>query len=261
MKYQLTTTLILLLLFTLTEFTGLFITLAYHHKQLPYTLEPPPVTSDWSPVYIITGVLITTALFYLLTKLRFDKLIKLWFSSAVLIGLSVSLSLFINDLMALIVSAVLTIIRLMNRDQVVHNLTEVLLYGGIVAVFQPLFNPLSALILLIIISIYDYISVNVTKHMVLMAQAQASNNLFTGLIVKRGSETAILGGGDIAFSLLFASVMSTAHGVLSAYLTIYLVLITLTGLTLLSHKGKYYPAMPFITTACVTSFLLTINII
>jgi len=222
--------------------------------ELPYTIEPPAVDQGWNVAYLVAGIIIVSIIFYLLTKLKYKKFLKLWFSGAILIGLSVSLSVFIGDIMGLVIAFVLTVLRLTNRDIYIHNLTEVLLYGGIVSIFSPLFNPLSAFILLIIISVYDYISVYVTKHMIVLAKTQASANLFTGLVVERQGDTAILGGGDIAFSLLFASVLGSAFGMIYAYITIYFVLAALSFLTILGQRGKFYPAMPFITIACTLSY-------
>ncbi len=258
MKYKTETMLYLLLLFTITQLIGLTITQHYQTTELPYQLETPEMKGGASITYLLSGVVIMTVLFYLLIKLKYEKLIKLWFSIAIILSLSISLNTFLDSMTSLIIALIITTIRLTNKDLYIHNLTELLIYGGIVTIFKPLFNPLSALILLIIISIYDYISVFITKHMIYMAKSQNSENLFTGLIIKNKGDTAILGGGDIAFSLLFASVIGSAYSMINAYLTIYLVLISLTILMLLGKKGKFYPAMPFITTACAISYLITI---
>ena len=94
--------------------------------------------------------------------------------------------------------------------------------------------------------------------MIYLAKTQASANVFTGLVVKNKGETAILGGGDIAFSLLFATVLGSVYGVVSAYLTVYLTISAVGLLTVLGRKGKYYPAMPFITGACTIAYVLAL---
>ncbi|MBD3312469.1 hypothetical protein GF352_03395 [archaeon] len=258
MKYEPVTTLILLLLFTITQFIGLLITQQYYTEELPYSLEPPPVRGGWSVSYLVLGIIVVTIIFYLFNKLKFEKFLKVWFGVAVLMSLSVALSTFLGDLMGFITALVFTTLRLFTKDQYIHNLTELLIYGGIVSIFAPLFSPLSVIILLIIVSVYDFISVFVTKHMVAMARSQSAVNLFSGLMVKHKGETAILGGGDIAFSLLFATVIGRAFGVVYAYLNTYLVITSLIILTLIGRKGKFYPAMPFITGACLVSYLVAL---
>ncbi|MFA5406231.1 MAG: presenilin family intramembrane aspartyl protease [Candidatus Nanoarchaeia archaeon] len=258
MKYQPITTLYLLILFTLTQLVGLYVTNYYQASSIPYNLESPMVSDGWSIYYLFGGILLMTIIFYLLTRLKYERFLKLWFSAAIIISMSLTLSAFIGEVMGLIIAIILSLIRLSTKDLYVHNITELLVYGGIVSIFAPLFSPLTALIVLIIIAVYDYVSVFVTKHMVYLAQSQSSANLFTGLIVKRGDETAILGGGDIAFSLLFATVLGSAYSLINAYLTIYAVIIAISFLTILGQKGKFYPAMPFITIACAISYLLAL---
>lgn len=260
MKYQPVTTVYLLLLLTITLFTGLFITQQYINQELPYTIEPPSISGGLSIAYLVAGIIIATIIIYVITRFKFEKLLKAWFSIAIIISIAISLSVLIDELTALFVASILGVIRLSSKDLVIHNLTEVLLYGGLVSLFTPLFTPLTTLILLVIISVYDYVSVFVTKHMIVLAQSQSRNNLFTGLLINRGSETALLGGGDIAFSLLFATVLGSAYGIIHSYITIYLVIASIAALTLFGRKGKFYPAMPFITVACSLSYLTVLII-
>lgn len=258
MKYEPVTALILLSLFTASQFIGLLINQQYYVEELPYSLEPPPVSGGWSISYLIGGIIVVSIIFYLFTKLKFEKFLKIWFSLAILMSLSVAFSTFLGEIMGFVTALVLTILRLFSEDQYVHNLTELFIYGGIVAIFAPLFNPFSVIILLIIISVYDFISVFVTKHMVAMAKTQSAVNLFSGLMVSYKGDTAILGGGDLAFALLFASIIGRAYGVVYSYLSVYLVITALIILTLIGRKGKFYPAMPFITGGCLISYLITI---
>ncbi len=256
MKYEPTTMLVLLTLFLVTMFFGLYITQKYTTLELPYSIEPPEIAQEFSIPYFIFGILAITVVFILFRKLRFTKFLKIWFGLAIALCMSVSLSAFIGDIPALFVAGALTVIRLKEPDIYVHNMTEILLYGGLVSIFMPIFNVWTALILLICISIYDYIAVYVTKHMIMMAKSQDEENIFTGLVIRRGDEVAILGGGDVAFSLLFAATIGSAFGVPAAYITVYLVMIALAGLILYGKRGKFYPAMPFVTTACAASLII-----
>lgn len=70
--------------------------------------------------------------------------------------------------------------------------------------------------------------------------------------IKEGSPTsAILGGGDIAFPLLFAGVVMKTTG---SYLYPFIVALTTTAALFVlfwrAEKGKFYPAMPFLSVGC-----------
>lgn len=255
MKREPITILKILLLFIVVQYTGLMINEHYRTNELPLNIE----SSEGNDLtFVLTGIIITTIIIYLFTRLKYEKFLKIWFSTAIMISLIVSLNSFLNPIIALIVAITITILRVKNKDLYIHNLTEVFIYGGLVSIFAPLFNPLSMITLLIVISIYDYFSVFISKHMIMLARSQESINLFTGLMVKHNGNLSILGSGDIAFSLLFAVVMRGSYGFVSAYLTIMAVTLSLIVLMLLGKKNKYYPAMPFITTACLISYLIVI---
>ena len=58
---------------------------------------------------------------------------------------------------------------------------------------------------------------------------------------------AILGGGDIVFPIITAGIVLRSLGLLPALMVILGATLALSLLFLYSQKGKFYPAMPFIT--------------
>ena len=58
---------------------------------------------------------------------------------------------------------------------------------------------------------------------------------------------AILGGGDVVFPIITAGVVMNALGFIPALMVVIGATIALSLLFLYSTKGKFYPAMPFIT--------------
>jgi len=258
MKYSPLTFITLISLFVCCQFFGLLVASGYKTIQLPYTIAPPSIQGTDAVISIIIALVVMTTVFYLFSKLKYAKLLKLWFGAALVICMSVPLSLFIGDILALIVAVVITVIRLKEGDLYVHNLSEILLYGGLAALFAPLFDITTILILLLIISIYDYAAVFITKHMIALAKSEASSNIFTGLLVRNADEQAILGGGDVAFTLLFAVVIGNERGLIYSFLTVYLVTAALLGLIILGKRGKFYPAMPILSIGCSLSYLLSL---
>ena len=188
---------------------------------------------------------------------------------------------------ALIIALPLAYFKIFKRDIWVHNASELLIYPGIAAVFISFLNNVfgskvlvATAVLLFIISLYDMWAVWQSQFMQKMAEFQMNNlKFFTGFFVpyadkknkqkiklmkekyKNDDEKlekefkkskikvnlAILGGGDIIFPIITAGVFYQAFGVLSALLIACLSTVALALLFVLAKKGKYYPAMPFIT--------------
>jgi presenilin-like A22 family membrane protease len=260
MKYSMLTLTIIITLFLIAEVFGLFISSHFLINDLPYGLQPPQVQSDISPFYFITAIVIVSLVFMFFQRFKLDILIKLWFFVAVLTCVSISLSVFMDSWIAFIVALALTVMKFREKDIYVHNMGEILLYGGVVALFAPVLNVTSVIILILAIAVYDFIAVNLTKHMVKLAKTQQSLGVFTGLIVINKNEAAILGGGDIAFTLLFATVVLKDIGLPSALFAIYGAAIALMILMLQGKRKKFYPAMPFIAAGLLLGLLVSILI-
>jgi len=260
MKYSMLTMTLIITLFLIAEIFGLFVTSHFLFNDLPYGLRAPEVQQEASPWFFIAAIVVVTLVFLFLRKFKFDLIIKVWFFAAILISISVSLSVFIAGWMAFIVALAITIMKFKERDIYIHNIGEVLIYGGVVSLFAPVLNITAVIILLLAISLYDFIAVNLTKHMVKLAKAQQSLGIFSGIIVAYKNEAAILGGGDIAFTLLFATVALKDVGIPSALFVIYGATIALVILMCIGKKKKFYPAMPFITAGSLLGFLISILI-
>lgn len=258
MKYSIFTMTIVITLFLIAQIFGLYVTSHFLSNNLPYGLKPPEVQEETSPYLFISAIVIITLVIIFLQKFKFDLVMKVWFFVAVLIGISVSLSAFIASWIAFFVALVITIMKFKEKDVYTHNMSEILLYGGVVALFAPVFNITSVIILLIAIAIYDFVAVNITKHMISLAKMQQSLGIFTGLVVVNKNEVAILGGGDIAFTLLFATVVLKDLGLPNALFAIYGATIALLILMLIGKKKKFYPAMPFITAGSLLGLLISL---
>lgn len=258
MKYSIPTFLTILTLFLITQFVGLTANEIYLSSKLPYGLEPPKVEQNTSPLFFISMIVVVSVVFIVMQKLRFRILMKAWFFIAITTCIAVTLSAFIKPWIAIILSLVIVVMKMKERDIYIHNLGEILVYGGVVALFAPILNFWTALILLILMSIYDYIAVFITKHMINLAKMQGELGIFSGLMVRNKDEIAILGGGDIAFTLLFAVVVLKQFGMISALLSIYGSALFITILMIIGKKKKYYPAMPFVTAGSLLGFIISL---
>lgn len=283
MKHSFKATTVLLLLFLLAQFIGIAVLQQYVDVsqsaeegevvfgELPVG-ERPPLEESTSYVTVMLAILLGTGLAFLLMRYRLIWLWKAWFFIALLITMLVSLGAFLPVWIAFVVSFVFTTWRIFKPNFLVQTGTELFVYPGLAAIFVPIFSLSSISVLLILIAIYDAYAVWKSKHMITLAKSQAEAKIFAGLLVpyaekenkivrkhdgkigvgkkSTGIRTAVLGGGDIAFPLLFAGVVFKEIGL---WQSLVIPLFAALGLGLLFWKAeekKFYPAMPFIAAGC-----------
>jgi len=288
MKHNFPVTLALLLLFIASHLVGLAVignyagaraadgTLSW--KELPaiagVPIERPDLAPAQSILYITIAIVIGTSLILLIIRLNTILLWKLWFFLAVTVCLHISLSAFLPSLWSAIIAVLAALLKTFRPTVIIHNLTEVFLYGGLAAIFVPILSVGAAFILLILLSFYDAYAVWRSKHMIAMAQFQSKSGIFAGLMIpahgkpaktvplkraKKGTtRTAVLGGGDIGFPLLLSGAVLANQGLISALLVSTGATLSLLTLLLLSQKDKFYPAIPFLTAGCTVGYLFTL---
>ncbi|MDP3916848.1 MAG: presenilin family intramembrane aspartyl protease [Nanoarchaeota archaeon] len=276
MKHSAKITAILLTIFILSQFIGLFIVDSYsiektktidgkevkeiEYNDLPYDIERPDLEEGTSYIPMLIMVLLVTFFILLIIKFNVQWLWKAWFFLSVVFCLLISFAAFLSSQLAIILSIVLSYAKIFKNNVVTQNISELFIYGGLAAVFVPIMNLASITIFLIIISIYDYIAVNKTKHMVKMAKSHTKLNIFPGIMIPYSkNKFAILGGGDIGLPLIFAGVVMKTYGNL-AYLIPFFTAGALFYLMYIGKKNKFYPAMPFITAGCLLAYLIILII-
>ncbi len=291
MKHTFKVTIILLLLFLLAQFIGIAVLQQYVDQdqskeqnkvifsELPIG-DRPPLQENTSYVTIILAVLIGTGLAFLLMRYRLFLVWRIWFFVALLVTLVVSLGAFMPAWIAFTISFIFSSWRIIKPNFLVQTGTELFVYSGLAAIFVPLFSLSSISILLVIIAIYDAYAVWKSKHMITLVKSQAQAKIFAGLLVpysekegkivhhqpkslgkeqrvgKMSIRTAVLGGGDVAFPLLFAGVVFKEIGL---WQSLVIPLFAALGLGLLFWKAeekKFYPAMPFIAAGCFVGFAI-----
>ncbi len=228
-------------------------------------------TSYFSPGYyliylVLAGLLLPTAIILLLIKYKKFKIINLFiiivflfvmyaFSDFFMLDLyvfplhgnlnSTGIVLATFTLLVYILPIILTVYYFKFAGKYGKNVLNVILFISISAIIALYLNIETALILVGIISVYDYISVFVTKHMLTLASA-FSGNSFGGisLMAKKVKRKAVfLGGGDMAFPAILADEFFMHYNTISG---VFAVIGAIAGLSLIlffGKKGKAYPAM------------------
>lgn len=296
MKHTLSITIIIVLLFLLSQVIGLYALnvntkvtqtpeggMVVEHEETVIG-ERPQIEGPVTFIYIIIAVLIGTGLILILIKLKKIKIWKALYFFAVWMTCSITIGVFIDNPIVFILGFILALLKIFRHNVWIHNLTELLVYAGIAIIFVPLLDVFWVSMLLLVISAYDMFAVWKSKHMVSLAEFQTKSRAFAGLLLsyklklkaekikkpKAGKEVkeeyrnAVLGGGDIAFPMLFAgAVMDTmikmgVHTKIFAFLYSMIIPITvaviLFALLVKARSDRFYPAMPFLTIGCFVGY-------
>jgi len=295
MKHSFEVTLILVAIFLGAQIVGLFVTDQYMEnvqvlesgklnvtwQDLPsiggMNMERPEIEPAQGVWFIAAAVIIGTIMLFFLMRVKHAILWKLWFFMAVGICLTISFGAFLSSVIAFALGFILAALKVFRPSIVIQNLTELFVYGGLAAIFVPILDKTSVILLLFFISLYDMYAVWRSKHMIKLAKFQTKAKVFAGLLIpygfpktgkavkakKKGKKskfksvkikTAILGGGDIGFPLIFAGVIMKEVGLLKVMVIPVFVSISLLLLLLLGKKNKFYPAMPFLSIGCLAGY-------
>lgn len=302
MKHTLKVTALILVMFFITQLIGIAVINAYSPSieqvvdeetgeiknvtvyNLPYGTEPPQnVEPKLTLISFIFALIFAVIILLLLMKYKSELILRLWFFFVVSLALGITLNAAIfkipslyyySSIIALVLAIPLAFLKIFKRHILIHNLTELLIYPGIAAIFVPLLNVWTVVLLLILISLYDMYAVWHAGFMQKMAKYQISTlKVFSGFFVpylgkkqrdklkkvkskkalakKIKVNVAILGGGDIVFPIILSGVVLRQIGLLGAIIISIGATLSLAGLFYISKKGKFYPAMPFISTGCL----------
>ncbi len=322
MKHPVKITVIILSMFLITQIFGLVVINAYspHTKQevkevggtiivenvtvqpqLPYGMQPPEMKPEISLISIMLSIILATGIILLLRRFGATLLLKIWFFSVIAISIGITLNALLSNylsigksaqMLSILLALPLAASKMFRRNVIVHNITEVMVYPGIAAVFVPILNTATIIVLLFAIAVYDVYAVWHAKFMQKLAKFQIQKlGVFTGFYIpfmKKGDRAkikrlmgmklnekeinrrlrkmkvkislAILGGGDITFPLIFAGVVLRASGLLPALFIIAASFLSLALLFIVAKKGKFYPAMLFLTPGCIIGWLLSLLI-
>jgi presenilin-like A22 family membrane protease len=304
MKHSVKIVLILLGMFFITQLIGLAVINQYSPQtsqvidlqgnitnqttyNLPYGLDPPETTkgSIWRVIlFLAISLAFAVLIMFALMKYGAELIIKIWFFAVVVLSIGITINAFLwkipqGAMISILLAAVLAYIKVIKRNIIAHNLTELIIYPGIGAIFVALIlswttKPvLASSALLILLSFYDMYAVWHAGFMQKMAKYQIEKvKVFTGFFIpylgtkdrakiknskvknlknkKVKVNVAILGGGDVVFPIILAGVVLITLGLLQAVLISIGATAALAVLFYYSKKGKFYPAMPFISIGC-----------
>ncbi|MBI2446681.1 MAG: hypothetical protein HYV51_02555 [Parcubacteria group bacterium] len=200
--------------------------------------------------------------------------LRIFFLLALFSGTLITLGIFLNNTWSLIFSLLLIAFYSFYPYVWFHNLILILTLPGIAAVLGASITPYAAVILLIFMSVYDYIAVYKTKHMVKMAKAMIAGRAIFAMIYPEhwhgfkahinkahpGEGFMMLGTGDFVFPIIMAT-SAFSMSVMAAWIVL---IISLLGLLLmhlifsLQKVRRPMPALPPLAAFAILGFIISI---
>jgi len=234
-----------------------------------------PQISFWR--FILSFLLATLFIFLIIRFLKFRKekgtIFKIIFVLAVALGGLLFLENWLPEPIPLIIIA--SLIFWWWKKPLILNQDVLMIFGlaGVGSTLGLALQPLMVTALLIIFSIYDYIAVYKTKHMIKMAKEMIEQKTILALVIppslsefqaglgeiKPGGRFLILGGGDIVFPLLLCASLIPI-GILNSIIVAIFALIGLLASFwfFISQKIRQpIPALPPIALFSIIGFLIT----
>jgi presenilin-like A22 family membrane protease len=285
MKHNAKITLILMIMFVLTQFISLYVVNFYLNEnvKLPYGFDQRDVIEQTPNFYtqfltsLVISFAIAVVLLLFLMRIKSLWFIRIWFFVVISLAIGVSLNvlttkygLIYPSWIALALALVLACLKFFRKNIFTHNLTELLIYPGIAAIFVIMLNLWTTIILLILISIYDAWAVWKSGIMQKMAKFQINDvGIFGGFFIPYASKKvkekikllkmkyknkipekvakrsklkvglAILGGGDIAYTAIPVGVFfKTTGSFLAALCVMFFAALALLYLFMTAEKKK-----------------------
>lgn len=265
MKWKGITALTMLLVFLLTLVGSMLFTLKTitFYNSIGTVTSVAVSTSAFPPyielVYIIAAILVFTALTLFLMRHGLLKVIIAFFAVVAFLVLleffdivTSPLFLFVNEWFAFLpfIAAILLIVYYFKyATKVGRNVINVVLFITIASIVSLALGVIPSMILLLVIAVYDYIAVFVTKHMITLANGLSEGTFWAGIILmarKLKQGAAMLGGGDLVFPAVLADALFLNYPPIVAIVSIIGALFGLSLILVFGKKGKAYPAMTFI---------------
>ena len=234
-----------------------------------------PQISFWR--FIISFLLATLFIFLLIRFLKFKRgkglIFKILFTLAVFLGGLLFLEAFLLEPIPLILISLLIFWWWKSPSILNQDILMILGLAGVGSTLGLALQPSMVIALLIIFSIYDFIAVYKTKHMVKMAKEMIEAGAILALIVppnifslkeslekiRPGGKFLILGGGDIVFPLLFCASLIPSGIFNSIIVAIFALIGLFVGFYFFTTQKvrQPIPALPPIALFSIIGYLIT----
>jgi presenilin-like A22 family membrane protease len=261
-------------LFCLILSLGIFCALQLRKNLEIQKIEIPSLSFLEFIFYFLLATLFTFLIFrFLKEKIIKGKIYKILFLSVSFFSSLIFFESFLPEPTPLILVFLLIFWWIKSPIVLNQNLLIIFSLAGIGATLGLSLKPEAVILILIILSIYDFIAVYKTKHMVKIAKDMIETGTILGLVfpfeplgflkstkeIKPGEgKFLILGGGDVAFPLIF-SVSLLKFGILKSFVVALFSLLGLFAnflLFIFQKERKAIPALPLISLFSIIGYFI-----
>ncbi len=249
----------LVLIFVLAQVIGLAVGANLISEIASGEMEQPVIFSDnpddpVNAIFLIGGILFfTVVLLVFMTFFKGPGLFRLFEIFVVFTASIIVFATFFPEAIAFVFAVELIALRLLLPKSVfIRNIAAVISVAGVGALIGVSLGVIPVLVFLILLSVYDFIAVFKTKHMVKLAKGISGKNLAFTLAIPTEEHQFELGTGDLVLPLVFAvSVMKASTAPHPFYLVPAAMVLVASIIGLLftinwvgKHIGKALPALP-----------------
>ncbi|MBI2634957.1 MAG: hypothetical protein HYW79_00175 [Parcubacteria group bacterium] len=247
--------------------------LAGRFYELKTVMEAPTQVVEWWQFILAFGI--GTAIVLGLIRISHGGLfLRIFFLFALFAGVFITFGAFTSQTFAFILSLILIFSYVLWPYVWLHDLVLILTLSGIAALIGASLNPWTVALLLIVMSIYDYVAVYKTKHMVKMAKAMIAGRAIFAMVFPEkvedftehidrahpGEGFMMLGTGDFVFPIVMAA-SAFALSPLAPWLVLGFSLLGLLIMHLIFFSQKIrrpMPALPPLAAFSIIGFIIAV---
>lgn len=201
-----------LFLFFLVQALAMFVTVSYLPQDLQITLVDKDPNSIWNAVFIVGYIILFTAIIILLRKVfKKQNYLVVMEALALFGGVSIVLSIFLDFLLANIITIYLLLIKYVYSSKETifmkwyNNIILAIAIAAAGAIIGISLGIIPVIVLLILLAIYDIIAVFFTKHMITLADMIIKKKISLIFVLPTKKREYKLGGGDLVIPALVSS--------------------------------------------------------
>lgn len=248
-------------------------------KIAPFSLSSNSVFNNQALMFIIYFTLGTAIIYLALKKFKNPRLIiNILFYLALVGGLNLFLAIIFNptlqaQLWSILITLLIIFVRIKWPIVLIQNSVLILTIAGISFFFARQIQTTHLIWVLLLVAIYDFVAVYLTKHMVFMAKKIAQLGIGLFLILPRnltdyltipkkgnlhapGQKYVLLGGGDMAFPLILTANLASESLLISFIVFCFALVGLLISHLIFSFTQKPVPALPSIIFMSVLGYMI-----
>ncbi len=251
---------IFVLLFILTALLALSCVPKYEESGMRVFQNPSDVSN--SLLYFLM-IIVFTALVLILAK-KSEKFLKIFMYILVFVSVYYVLIPFLG-VFSIAVASIVVALLVKKPSWIVIDASALLLAAGVTGMFGISLEPLPVMVLLVILAIYDALSVYKTEHMIDLAESVIKMGLpMLFIIPSKRDKPMLLGVGDVVIpNILVVSAQTFVKAPTIGFLKIPALTALIGGtlgmvalITVAERLNRPHAGLPFLNTGAILGFLL-----